>query len=153
MLNRGLFLLGIALLSAALAEARPRVRLGSVTVGGGYTHFGGYYPYYHYPYWSRLHAPWGYPFCDPWFASCFHPGYFTGFARRGRMGEVRLRSEEKDAAVYLDGGYAGTADKLKTIWLEPGAYQLELRHAKGTYARKIYVLSGKSLTIRPEFQP
>jgi hypothetical protein len=80
-------------------------------------------------------------------------GYFTGFARRGHMGEVRLRGQEKDAAVYLDGGYAGTADKLKTIWLEPGAYQLELRHAKGTYARKIYVLSGKSLTIRPEFQP
>jgi hypothetical protein len=61
---------------------------------------------------------------------------------------VRLTTEPKDASVYLNGGYAGTADHLKTVWLEPGAYDLSVSASNyTTYEQRIYVLSGKSLKI------
>ena len=50
--------------------------------------------------------------------------------------------------MYVNGGYAGTADKLKTIWLDPGAYDLSLSAAgREPYRERIYVLSGKTLKI------
>jgi hypothetical protein len=37
------------------------------------------------------------------------------------------------------------------MWLDPGAYNLELRTNGDSYTKRIYVLSGKRLTIDPEF--
>jgi hypothetical protein len=48
----------------------------------------------------------------------------------------------------LDGAYAGKAGDLKSMWLDPGAYQFEVRQDSRTaFSRKIYVLSGKTLRI------
>jgi hypothetical protein len=122
-------------------------------VSVGYAHSTGYPGYWGYPYsWSRWGVPWFVPHYDPWWgAGYFHPGYFTGFPRGINMGEVKLRGDLKDADVYLDGAYAGPASKLKSIWLEPGAYNLELRAADERYRKRVYVLTGKRLDIRPEF--
>ena len=136
-------------------SGRRRFRIGGIMIGAGYSHYSGY-PGWRYPYWSPGYwSPWywsAYSFYDPWFyGPFFHPGYFTGFARGMNMGEIKLRNSPKDAAVFLDGAYAGTADKLKTMWLEPGAYNLELRTAGSSFSKRVYVLSGKTLAIVPEF--
>jgi len=131
-----------------------RVRLGGIMVSAGYAHSTGYPGYYWpYPYWSRWISPWYSPFYDPcWGGGFFHPGYFSGFRQGPGMGEVKIRGEAKNAEVYLDGAYAGTADKLKSMWLESGAYNLELRAGDDTFRKRIYVLTGKRLDIRPEFE-
>jgi hypothetical protein len=132
--------------------SRRRVRLGGITAGAGYSHSAGY-GFWPYSYWNRWHGLWAYPFYDPWWPGAYyHPGYFSGFARGANMGEVRIKEGRKDVSVYLDGAYAGTADKLKNIWLDPGAYNLELRTGSEAYTRRIYVLSGKRLTIEPEYE-
>ena len=128
-------------------QRKTHIGLGAVTVGAGYSHFSGspypygYGPYGYYPYdglysgmlWSPI---WG-PYYDP--------AYFSrGYGR----GEVRLSADPKTAAVYVDGGYAGTADKLKNIWLDPGAYDLSVTaDGREPFKERIYVLSGKSVKI------
>lgn len=132
--------IAVALACAVIGEAKPRVRLGGVTVGAGYSHVSGYYPYFGFPY-----------FYDPLFFGFVHPGFYGGFAYGPSLGEVRLRTADKDGAVFLDGAYAGEVAKLKHMWLEPGAYNLEVRspghHTQ--FERRIYVLSGKTLDLRP----
>jgi hypothetical protein len=125
------------------SDRRIHVRLGPIALGAGYEHFSGptYYPYEAYPYpeYSAAFYPyWGqYPF--------FAPEYF---AYDSAKGEVKLSAEPKTAEVYLDKAYAGTAEHLRSIWLEPGAYDLSLQSAgRAVFHQRIYVLSGKSLRI------
>ena len=111
---------------------------------------GGGYPYYPWgPAWWRPVPASFYPYWgSPYFFSPFiHPGYFTGFAYQPSLGEVKLKAEQKNAAVFLNGAYAGTAGKLKSMWLEPGTYELSLQEGSWSFAQKIYVLSGKTLKI------
>lgn len=145
-------LLCSALLACSLLAGAdfPRVRLGGVTVGAGYTHFSGpyYYPAYYHPWFgSPYYAPFYYSYA-PFF---YHPFYGSGFARGPNMGEIKLQTVQKSAEVYLDGAYAGTAGDLKTMWLEPGAYNLEVRADGASFQRRVYVLSGKTLRIQPKF--
>jgi hypothetical protein len=123
---------------------RTRIRHGGLTVGGGYIHHSGGYPYY-----GSLYS-WGY--YDPFFPAFYHPGYFGGFVRGTGMGQLKLNVADKLAEVYLNDGYAGTAGDLKSMWLEPGAYNLELRDPEGqSFQRRIYVLSGKTVRVTPSF--
>ena len=135
-------------------SSRPRVRLGGITVGAGYTHVSGGYPgFWGYPYWAGSPWYWSSPYYYSWFPmGYYHPAYFGGFSQGPGMGEVKLRNTAKDIEVYVDGGFAGNADKLKTMWLEPGAYNLELKGSQGAYKKRIYVLSGKRITLQPEFR-
>jgi hypothetical protein len=117
----------------------PRIRLGGILIGAGYSHFVG--PRYGYGY----GGPYGF---DPWFYGYgFHPGYFAGFGYGPLMGEIKLKSDDPNAWVYLDGALAGRAEKLKTMWLEPGAYRLEVRAGDRAFGQKVYVLSGKKLQL------
>jgi PEGA domain-containing protein len=136
-----------------------RLRLGGVSVGAGYSHFSGphYYPYA-YPF---GYAPFGF-YPGDWVAASFwypiaspYPYYATDAFRYGDgRGEIRLTADPKEAKVYIDGGYAGTADKLKTLWLDPGAYDLTVSAAgRGDFHQRLYVLSGKSLKISAKLEP
>jgi hypothetical protein len=70
------------------------------------------------------------------------------------MGEVKIQTAEKNAEVFLDGAYAGIVQDLKTMWLEPGAYDLELKtEDQRVYKKRIYILSGKNIRITPVFRP
>jgi hypothetical protein len=137
--------------SAAEAISKTRVRLGGISVGGFYRHYSNlnYYPYYD-PFFGPYY--W-WPYYDLAFAS-YHPGFYNGFARSSGMGEVKLQAQ-KGAEVLIDGAYAGFAEDLKSIWLHPGAYDLEV-NAQGSqsFKKRIYVLSGKTVrivaTLRPE---
>lgn len=124
------------------------LKLGTISLGAGYSHYSGplcfpYGAYGFYPYdWFYSSAIW-----NPWWGPYpgFAPGYFSnGYGK----GEVKLKAEPRNAEVYLDGAYAGTADRLKAIWLDPGAYNLAIS-AKDhePYQQRIYILSGKSLKI------
>jgi hypothetical protein len=79
----------------------------------------------------------GYPYSGP--------GSFNYNSGRG---EVRLTADPKVAEVYIDGAYAGTADRLKSMWLDPGAYDLTVSAKdRESFHQRVYVLSGKSLKI------
>jgi hypothetical protein len=124
------------------------LRLGAVSVGAGYGWFSSppYYPYSLYPFspfYSSL-------FQDPYWGYFYPAGYFN---YNDGKGEVRL-SAPKQADVYLDNAYAGKAEKLKSIWLEPGAYDLSVSDLdRASYHQRIYVLSGKSLRITAKLEP
>ena len=134
-------------------DNRPgrRVRLGGVMVNAGYSRGPAWFPYYGY---GAYPGCWRCSFYDPVFYNPYlHPGLYTGFGHGPGLGEVKLAEVDKAASVYLDGGYAGPAAKLKSMWLEPGVYNLEVRDTSGgKFERKIYVLTGKTLQVRAQVQ-
>jgi hypothetical protein len=136
-------------LKAADSEGRrfrwPHVRLGAVTVSGGYSYFSG--GGWGYPYWAGGF----FPYYSPWYYSPFFaPGYFTNFSAVPGYGELKLKFVPKESVVFLDGAYAGPAGKLKSMWLEPGVYELAVQNGSQTLSQKVYVLSGKTLSVSPD---
>jgi PEGA domain-containing protein len=123
-----LMMLGIvsAILMAPLAAyARP----GRVIVAPAYGW--GWYG----PYWGPY--PYGY-------------GYY-GYATA--TGAVKFDTSVKDAEVYIDGAYAGTVGKLKTMNLKPGSYDFEVRAPGRTqFDKKVYVAAGKTLHLNPDLR-
>lgn len=165
MRRRSLWILGIGLqlLAAGSALANdsdgthysrwPKVRLAGFAVGAGYTRLGGPglfgYPY-GWGYGPGLYAgsfggygPWGWgdPFYGPLPAASFYDA---------SLGKLKLRELDSSASIYLDGGYAGTAGKLKTMWIEPGTHELRITEGDRTFEERIYVLTGKTMTLNPE---
>ena len=117
----------------------PRIRFGGVMVGAGYSR-----GFYGAPY--RYYSP-GYLW-DPFFYGVWaHPGFYSGFPYYPDFGEVKLATSDKASAIFIDGGFAGYAGKLKSIWLEPGAYNIEVRSGSREFSKRVYVLSGKSLKL------
>ena len=143
------FGLGLTLIIAAgsLVPALAGVHLGAISIGAGYGYYSGpYWP----GYWAGYYPP---PFYggwfDPWFGAPYYaPVYFAPLPDKG---QVSLRTQNKNAEVYLDGAYAGTASKLKNFWLAPGVYQLEVRaEGQAPQEKRIYVLTGKTVKIQME---
>ena len=134
-------LLLLAVLLAVLAvPSFAGVRLGGVGIGFGYTHFSGPYCCYD-PYTYDVFAYGGYygGWYVPW---SYQPG--------PNKGTVKLKNVESAAEIYINQGYAGVAKDLKNIYLDPGAYDLEVRSAgKEPAQKRVYVLSGK--TVKLEF--
>ncbi len=100
--------------------------------------------------WVPVYRPWGW--YDPFFYGYgYAPFYYGPYgAYHSNLGEVKLDTKVKDAEVFVDGGYAGTAGKLKSMWLRPGTHSLEIRAPGGMkYAESIYVVTGKTLHVRP----
>lgn len=132
------------LILTVAAQAGTRVRLGSVSVGAEYAHYSGNYwvdPYWYAPYWGP------YAFYSPLFVPFYAPAYYPS-PREENMGQVRLSTGEKDAAIFIDGAYAGLAKDLRTIWLTPHAYDFELRPIGATPVhQRVYVLSGKTVKV------
>jgi hypothetical protein len=138
-------------------DRKWHVKMGLVFVGARYSRFDGpvYYPYGLSPF-DGYHPAW---LWDPY---CAYPlfSYPVGyFGRNDGRGEVKIILEPRTldprlAEVYLDNAFAGTADHLKSMWLEPGAYDLSVFSRDGTaYRRRIYVLSGRSLKIAAKLDP
>jgi hypothetical protein len=118
-----------AVMMAPLAAyARPvRVIVGP---GFGWGGWGWYNPYW---------GPYPYPY-----------GYYNYVPETGA---VKFHTDVKDAEVYIDGAYAGTVGKLKTIHLRPGTYNIELRAPGRTqFDKKVYVAAGKTLHLNPDLR-
>jgi hypothetical protein len=128
------------------------IRMGGIAVSGGYSHFSGFYPY---PY-AFAYDPFFYPFSAVSMAMLWDPfwGYYPPFYPAGYFGpgngkgELKLTGAPKDAVVYLNGGYAGTVEHLKSFWLDPGAYDLAVTTADGRrFQQRVYMLTGKTLKL------
>jgi len=132
---------------ASADKGKLRLHLGTIWVGGGYSHFNG--PYY-YPYGPYGFYPGDWVYGSVWYPMWgTYPYYPSGyFSYNNGRGELKLSADPKVAEVYIDGAYAGTADRLKSIWLDPGAYELTVSAAdRESFHQRVYVLSGKSLKI------
>ena len=124
-----------------------QLRLGTISVGAGYFSGPPFYPYGPYGWYPYYGAAFGDPFWGPYSSFAYLPNLAYG----NDKGEIRLTTDPKQAEVYIDGAYAGTADHLKTIWLDPGAYDLSVSHTgRESFHQRIYILTGKSLKITAE---
>ena len=135
----------------------PKVRLAGVSVGIGYSHFSGGYPFFGYPYgypyyaWSRPFF--GSPFLfDPWYYGPYWGAIPPAAYYQDSSGKVKLNVPDKDASVYIDGGFAGTVGGLKDIRIEPGTHDLKIVSGNQSFEQKIYVLTGRTLNVHPDFK-
>lgn len=107
-----------------VASARPRVFIGGYFGPGFYgpAYYGWYGPAYVGPYAEG-------------------PGPYVG--------KVKFDTKMKDAAVYVDGGYAGTVHQLGTFPLRPGDHNIELRSPDGQtiFQEHVDVLAGKTIKL------
>ena len=64
---------------------------------------------------------------------------------------MKFETDVKDAEVYINGAYAGTVGKLKTLNLRPGSYDIEVRAVGRTqFDKKVYIAAGKTLHLNPD---
>jgi hypothetical protein len=120
-----LVFLGLALILPASARMHP------VRVGVGF---------------GPAFGPWGYGY-PPY----VYGGY--GWGGHPNSGQVKIETDVRDAEVLINGAYAGTVRSLKSMWLREGSYNLEIRSpGRARYAERIYVLTGKTLHVRPELR-
>ncbi len=108
--------------------------------GGVYLYNPGFYPGY----------GWGWD--NPWWGSGWGFGWNSGPpANYGgpRSGEVKIETGRKHAVVYVDGGYAGLAGKVKKLRLRPGNHMIQLRNSQGHifYQERVHVMRGKTVTL------
>jgi hypothetical protein len=130
-------LLTVVVLGTLLFTAEPLSAHGhfhgGVIIGPAFHPWGWYSPFYYGAY--GFYGP--YEFYAPF-------GYY-GYPNAG---QVKLQTNVKDAQVFINSAYAGTAGKLKSMWLRPNSYDLVIRapgHAQ--FAQRIYVLPGKTLHV------
>jgi hypothetical protein len=93
----------------------------------------------------------GWGWHDPFFYGSYGP-YGLYPSVYSDAGEVQLKTNVKTADVFINGAYAGKAGKLKSMWLRPNTYSLEIR-APGVapYAQRIFVVPGKTLKVDAYF--
>jgi hypothetical protein len=130
----------IALLALlTLVPAASAQRRSVVVVRGGY----GYYaPGWWGPGWGWYDPyPWG------WWG----PPYYA-YVPVPNTGDVKIVTESKDASVYVDGGFAGVAGKLKKFHLPPGNHDIELRDRKGHafHKERVHVIPGKTVEVNAD---
>jgi hypothetical protein len=84
-------------------------------------------PFFFYPY------PYAYP-----------PEYMAE-----NFGYVKIKTDRKDASVYVDGGFADKIAKAKKFALRPGTHDIELRDSDGRtlFRERIAVLVGKTTEL------
>jgi hypothetical protein len=122
-----LLVLGFSMSTATPGFARGLYH-GGFYGGYGFGPWGGYSPYFYGPY-----------------------GYYG--MSYPNTGEVKLETDVKDVEVFINGAYAGSTGKLKSMRLKPDVYTLEIRApGRQTYAEKIYVVAGKTLRLRPDLR-
>jgi hypothetical protein len=86
---------------------------------------------------------------DPWYprTTVYFPARVTG--------ELKIQTEDKDARVYVDGGYLGIARKVKKFDLRPGNHNIELRDVHGAvlFKERIAIVPGHTTVLQtPETQ-
>ena len=124
---RRLLFAGPIVLAGLLLVPAASAAQGVVVVGGFYRPYG--------PAW------WG----PGWYAPYWGPSY----AVVPYTGQVKIKTNNKTAAVFVDGGYAGQAAKLKKFALRPGTHNIELRGPSGHtfYQERVQVIPGKTVEI------
>jgi hypothetical protein len=88
-----------------------------------------------------------------WYSPYWGPYPYGYYEYAPATGAVKFDTSVRDAEVYIDGAYAGTVGKLKTMQLRPGSYDIEVRAPGRTqFDKKVYVAAGKTLHLNPELR-
>jgi hypothetical protein len=63
---------------------------------------------------------------------------------------VKIDTHTKGGQIFIDGAYAGQTGKMRHIYLEPGAYNIQIRAGnKIVTDKKVYVVAGRTVKIVP----
>ncbi len=90
---------------------------------------------------------------DPFFYDWYGP-YWSYPAYAVNEGQLKVKTNVKNADVFINGAFAGKAGKLKSMWLRPDAYNIEVRAPGYTkYAERVYVVPGKTIKVDAELAP
>jgi len=128
-LSRFIILAALAVLMLVPASAAARGGFGFGFYGPVYPW--GYYGGYGYPYGPYAYGPYGY-------------GAY-GYGRP--LGEVRIKSPDSNAQIFINGSLAGRAHELKRFYLKPGTYNVEQRIGSDVQKQRVYVLADRSVKI------
>jgi hypothetical protein len=120
-------------------KKKTRFEFGGFQVGLGYSNYSRHYPVYgHFPYYFSPFYGYG--------PAYYHPVFLHG--SRPGTGRVKLINISEEAAVFINGGFAGIGKDLGSFRLEPGVYELSIRReGYQQIERKLYVLTDKSIEI------
>jgi hypothetical protein len=85
---------------------------------------------------------------DPFFAYPYPYAYPPDYMA-SNFGYVKIKTDRKDASVYVDGGFADKVEKAKKFALRPGNHNIELRDSDGRtlYKEQVAVLVGKTTEL------
>lgn len=83
-----------------------------------------------------------------WYGGWYDPWWGPAYVEP-TTGEVKIVTHLKESQVYVDGGYAGTAGKLKHFDLSPGNHNIELRDPAGKtlFQQQVQIIRGKTAEI------
>jgi hypothetical protein len=83
---------------------------------------------------------------DPFFTYpyAYPPDYMAA-----NFGFVKIKTDRKDASVFVDGGFADKVAKAKKYALRPGNHDIELRDSDGRtiYKERVAVIVGKTTEL------
>jgi hypothetical protein len=84
------------------------------------------------------------PFFDYPYPYAYAPDYMAQ-----NFGYVKIKTDRKDASVYVDGGFADRVEKAKKFALRPGTHDIELRDSDGRslFRERVAVLVGKTTEL------
>lgn len=85
------------------------------------------------------------PFFDYPYPYTYAPEYMAE-----NFGYVKIKTDRKDASVYVDGGFADRVEKARKFALRPGTHDVELRDSDGRvlFHERVAVLVGKTTELR-----
>lgn len=65
------------------------------------------------------------------------------------FGYVKIKSDRKDASVFVDGGFADKIEKAKRFALRPGTHDIELLDSDGRtlFRERVAVIVGKTTEL------
>ena len=88
---------------------------------------------------------WGPGWYGPGYYGWYRPGYYYGPS----AGKVKIVTPDKQASVFVDGGYVGPIAKAKKFPLWPGAHDVELRNLNGhvLYHQHVQIIPGQTTEI------
>jgi len=116
-------------------DRHPVIRGSRVIVGGGF-----YDPFYRYPYYYG-----GYPY----------PYYYgsPNYSYDDTVGDIRTQVTPKDAEIYVDGYYAGTADDFDGVFqrlhTEVGGHAITMQlDGYRTVTQNVYVSPGSTTDVK-----
>lgn len=86
---------------------------------------------------------------DPYFDYPYPYAYEPEYMAQN-FGYVKIKTDRKDASVYVDGGFADNIEKAKKFALRPGTHDIELRDSDNRilFHEKIAVLVGKTTELK-----
>jgi hypothetical protein len=85
---------------------------------------------------------------DPFFAYPYPYAYSPDYMAE-HFGYVKIKTDHKDASVFVDGGFADKIEKTKKYALQPGNHEIELRDSDGRtlYKQQVAVIVNKTTEL------